>query len=163
VAAPEADPDSPEAIERRVAELERQLKLERALRTEAEGKELKKPDNLPERFSEAALRSALTAGFKELGFKAEVTSIDCTEYPCIAYGEGFGTREDSERLAKSGAMSNYSGDNRNVWGWQNKADGKETFGVALFPKDAKDSDPAAGAELRKRIGFRVRQMQGSTH
>ncbi len=149
------------ALKGRLAELEQQLDMERKLRRESEGSELRKPGDLPARFSEQAIRDALNRSFKELGFAAEVTAMDCTEYPCIAYGEGFGTREDSERLDKAAALSEYANDAHSVWGWTGKGEeGKATkeFAVAVYPKDDRK---ARGDELRKRLDYRVVQMRNA--
>lgn len=149
-----------DALLKRIADLERQLDSERKLRKEVEGPEVKKPDNLPPRFSEQSLRDSLTNAFAELGVKAQVTSIDCTEYPCIAYGDGFGSREDSDKLAKTPAMAAYAGDAHRTWGWNYMKDGTNTgaFGIVLGPQDDQPN-----SDLQKRVEYRVRMMQEAMH
>jgi hypothetical protein len=57
----------------------------------------------------------ITAGLKELGWRSEVTSIDCTEYPCIVYGEGSLRKSEWEKLAATGAFAEYKGDSHLAW------------------------------------------------
>lgn len=147
------------ALRERLARVERELAEERALRQLAEGDEVKAPEGLPARFQGDQLRSSMTAAFRELGLEAEVTSVDCTEYPCILYGEGFGSREEAEQLRGSAAMKDYADDARMVYGWHDSKEGgtgKRTFGVALYPTDDRR---ARGEPIRQRVEWRVRGMK----
>lgn len=126
------------------------------------GEPVAPPRDLPPRFAPEQLRAAVTDALREAGFAgAQVTSIDCTEYPCIVYGEGMSSREEFEKLEKADALRPYADDSHNSMGWGRKGEGgKQTqqFGMAVY---AKSGDGDAGAGLRKRVGYRARQMQDS--
>lgn len=140
----------------RVAQLESSLETELKLRRATEGAPIAAPANLPERLrDEKQLVAAFNKAFKEAGFdKAQVSSVDCSEYPCIVFGNGFGEREDMPKLIKTGAMTDYVEDQSHSWGFSRDADpSSRFFAVALTPKGERDE------ALEKRVDFRVRQME----
>ncbi|MFL5322077.1 MAG: hypothetical protein ACJ790_20615 [Myxococcaceae bacterium] len=127
-------------------------------RAEREGAAIPKPPNLAPRFEQEPMRIAVEKALKEAGFKdATVTSVDCTEYPCVVYGTGMGSREDMQKLDKVPAMDPYDNDNRSGWGWSTRgADGGylRSFGIAYLPKDATSTN-----DVFKRLQFRVDEFQ----
>lgn len=152
------------ALARRVAQLEAQLLQERAGRPGPD--ELPGPipprRDLPPRFSTEALGASVQAGLKELGKPAQVTSVDCTEFPCIVYGEGFGGFDEAQALFKASALGAYAGDERRVWGWTREAQGeapaRDFFALAFYPS----GEGARTAELNRRMDARVIQMKDAT-
>ena len=153
-AAPRTLPELEEldALQKRVQDLEQELNLERKLREQLEGAPTERPTDLPGRFAEERLRGVIAEGFKTLGFKNEITSVDCTEYPCIVYGEGSLNSKEWEKLISSGPLQEYKGDATRAWGWNDA--GKKLFGIVLQPKAS-----GAGIEAQKRLNFRVQLMK----
>ncbi|MBI5548505.1 MAG: hypothetical protein HY901_31875 [Deltaproteobacteria bacterium] len=153
-AAPRPLPEFEEfdALQKRVHDLEQQLEVERKLRVTAEGTPTERPENLPARFAEERLRGAIAEGFKALGWKNQITSVDCTEYPCIVYGEGSLRRKEWEQLTSTGPLQEYKGDAHWAWGWNDG--GEKKFGIVLQPKAS-----GAGTEAQKRLNYRVQLMK----
>jgi hypothetical protein len=153
-------------LEETLAELARvqaELRAREALELAEQGRPLSPPASLPARFDSETLRRRVEEALRQAGFeRAQVTSVDCTEYPCIVYGEGMGRREDFEKAKETPAFAPYRDDGRMAFGWSgSSADGPSTqhFGLAVFP----DGERAArGDELGKRVDHRVRQMQQAT-
>lgn len=151
-------------VEKLRAEVARQRSTaaaeEESYREQVEGRPVPRPQDLPERFAQDELRTRVTDALREAGFEgAEITSIDCTEHPCLVYGEGTGDREEFDRLVKAPSFAPYGEDSRQAFGWRSRdgdgGPGVQRFGLALFGKaDAE----AGGAELRKRIQHRSRQL-----
>lgn len=147
-------------MDQRLAQVTAQLENVERQRAQLEGKAATKPANLLPRYEQEPLQRAFDAALKELGMNATVTSMDCTEYPCIVYGQGMGGRADFEKLDQSKAMSDYASSNSMKWMWTGPgADGRPTrfFGVSILPKDGPyswDDD--------KRINFRVDEMKKAT-
>lgn len=145
------------ALRARVEALQAQLESELKLRRATEGAPMRAPDGLAKRFTdEQQLVATFNAAFKEAGFdKAQVSNVDCSEYPCIVFGNGFGERDDMPKLLKAPSMGEYVDDRTSTWGFSRTADpASRFFAVALTPKGA-ERDEA----LDKRIDFRVRQME----
>jgi uncharacterized membrane protein len=93
----------------RLRTLEKQLAIEKELRAEAGGKPIKTPDDVPKRFSQDALLAAARSAVLSVNPQAEVTSIDCTEYPCITYASGLGV-EHLKALRGTSALAAYQQD-----------------------------------------------------
>lgn len=144
-----------ETLENRLSELERQLSTERSLRRNFEGDRIEVPPNLPPRFrDDALLVSSFNAAFKAAGFQAQVTSVDCSEHPCLVFGTGFGERGDLEKI--KGSLGQYQRDSFSTFGF-GSPDGKSEnrfFGVAVMPSQKGPPDEA----FSKRVTFRVNQM-----
>ncbi|MFT3706138.1 MAG: hypothetical protein QM817_00595 [Archangium sp.] len=145
-----------ERLRARVAQLESTLESELKLKRANEGAPISPPANLPERLrDEKQLVAAFNKAFKEAGFdKAQVSSVDCSEYPCIVFGSGFGERDDMSKLIKTGALADYAEDQTHTWGFARESDpATRFFGVALTPQGERNE------ALEKRVDFRVRQME----
>lgn len=138
-----------DAADKLIAETERGVPLER-------------PASLDPRFEADALRDAVTKALAEAGLEGSVTSVDCTEYPCIIYGDsksGSGP-EEFRKLRETSAFSAYAEDSQQGMGWifgKGPTGGpkRHLFGLAVLPKD---DAKAREAELRKRLRFRSQQM-----
>lgn len=151
----ERPPESVEALQVKVAQLERQLAVEHQLRVGTEGEQITPPANLPARFrNEKQLLDTFNAALKAAGFaEAQVENIDCTEHPCIVYGRGFGSREDVDKLKPH--LGAYQHDGLSAFGFVN-GEGenlKRFFGMAVMPDGDDDSDA-----LHRRLNHRVEQM-----
>jgi len=159
-APPEALAQANDALRARVAELEQKLKVSQELRKFEEGDAIAAPSGLDPRFEQETLRKNFERSLKEAGFDgAQVTSADCTEFPCILYGEGMGSREDFQKLDGTAGNQPYSDDDHSTYGWS--TDGKDgqhhqRFAVALYPSDLPKETQDA---LRKRMQWRIHQMQ----
>ena len=130
---------------------------------EAQGQPVPMPDNLDARFKSEALMKSLTAALNETFPGAQVTSIDCSEYPCIAYGEGMGKREDFDKLKGAAAYAPYRDDRAAQYGWGTTEDGKplQRFGMVVSPKDAPSPSTQ---DMGKRLNYRIQQMTSTfTH
>lgn len=147
------------SLRAKVAQLEAALGTEVKLRAGTEGERVPVPAGLAPRLrDEKQLVSAFNAALKEAGFKGEVSSVDCSEHPCLVFGNGFGGRGDLEKLLPTSGFAAYAKDSMSTYGFQRGPDEKDPasrfFGVAVMPSDSESSD-----ELKKRIEFRVRQME----
>jgi len=157
---PEALAQENDALRARVAELEQKLDVNQQLRKAEEGEPVPAPTNLAARFDQETLRRNFERSLKEAGFDgAQVTSADCTEFPCILYGEGMGGRDDFEKLNGTAGNQPYKDDRHSTYGWASAdKDGTEhrRFGVAMYPSDLPKETLDA---LHKRMQWRIRQMQ----
>jgi hypothetical protein len=144
------------ALNEKVQELERQLAIERAIRKGTEGERIEAPSNLPSRLrDEKLLLTTFNDALKAAGFPGQVSNIDCTEYPCIVFGTGFGDRDDMRAL--KGKLGAYEGDSFSTYGF-GSSDGKKEhsfFGVAVMAPLKGPPDEA----MQKRVSFRVNQMR----
>lgn len=160
VAPPAAEPLEPAAVvvrlEQQVAELERQLAVEQLMRQGVEGERITTPPGLPSRLrDEKQLLATFSTALKAAGFDGQVSSIDCTEHPCIVYGTGFGERGDLDKL--KGHLGPYQDDSFSVFGF-GSSDGKKEhrfFGVAVLPGSSERPDEVT----QKRLTFRINQMR----
>jgi hypothetical protein len=143
---PDASLD-PRALVARVHALEQELALAKDHLVEVGGKPLQEPPDLPDRFKQQVLLDAVRGAFREVNPKAEVTSIDCTEYPCIAYGSGL-TMDQLHALGKTSALQVYRDDDVS----QLVING--TVAVLATPKN----DPNVGDDAQQRILMRLHQM-----
>ncbi len=143
----------------KVTELETALQAELKLREGTEGAKVPVPAGLPARIrDEKLLVSSFNAALKEAGFPGQVSNVDCSEHPCIVFGNGFGERGDLEKLLPTAGFGPFAKDSMSTFGFMRGKDPSDPasrfFGVAVLPPDAEPSE-----ELRKRIAFRVQQME----
>lgn len=143
----------------RVTQLEGALENELKSKRANEGAPIAVPAGLDPRLrDEKQLVSTFNAALKEAGFPGQVTSVDCSEHPCIVFGNGFGDRGDMEKLQGTSAFGPYSKDSMSTFGFMRGQDNNPMnrfFGVAVMPTSNEPPD----AETNKRIAFRVRQME----
>lgn len=146
-----------DALRAQVAALQNQLETELKVRRLAEGAPIPQPTGVADRFTnEKHLVATFNQALKEAGFdKAQVSNVDCSEYPCIVFGNGFGERDDMPKLMKSQSMAEYRDDHTSTWGFSRSGDpASRFFAVAITPKGT-ERDEA----MDKRINFRVQQME----
>jgi hypothetical protein len=108
---------------------------------------LTRPANLPSRFEEKALTRAAMDLVHEINPTAEVTAVDCTEYPCIIHGTGF-TVEQAKSIKSAAALRAYSDDHGSVGVANN------TFSFWVVPKD----DPNSLDAIDQRTSVRIAAM-----
>jgi hypothetical protein len=157
-ATPNAPSPEPEliALRAKVSELQAALEIEHKVRVATEGEKVPVPAGLAPRLrDEQQLVSAFNAALKEAGFPGQVSSVDCSEHPCIVFGTGFGARGDLEKLRPTSGFQAYATDVLYTFGFQRGSDpASRFFGVAMLPSGTETSE-----ELKKRLAFRVDQME----
>jgi hypothetical protein len=109
------------------------------------------PEHLPDRFSQKAIIEALTSALKETASSAQLSSVDCTEYPCIAYFDSL-TAKDLDALKHSTAYGAYAHD-RFITFSRVGPDGPYD-GVVAMPSN----DTNARNDVSARVRFRMGQM-----
>jgi hypothetical protein len=91
----------------------RALAAQRQEDHEALGEPIPMPSNPAPRFGYEALRTAMTAAIATASVRApgsRLEGVDCSEYPCIAFGRLAGTEELLERIEEAPALATYSAD-----------------------------------------------------
>lgn len=154
----EAGPDEVARLRARIEALEGELADERAMRLESEGEPIPMPPDLPAQFQKDALLANMQRAIDELGVDGEVTSVDCTEFPCIIYGDIDHTDEEVfDKLRGTAAMQPYTDAASGVSAWgheQETPEGRQKrafFGVALYPRgEAPEARTAVGRRMRFR-------------
>jgi hypothetical protein len=140
-----------DAREARVQDLERQLADAKALIEPTTTNNLQPPADLPARFKQAELQPALRQAFKQVSPVAELTDLDCGEYPCIGIGAGVGSAQ-LVALKATAAMKPYRQDEVSLFVWENRV------AVIVAPK----GDPALGGDGEQRILTRFRRMASTS-
>jgi hypothetical protein len=145
------------ALTARVHALETELAEAKAQVPGMAGKPFEAPAGLPDRFKEKALLAAVQEAFKAINPNAEVTSIDCTEYPCITYGKGLSILE-LQGLKSNPAMQIYSEDSVSALKWG------DLVGFIATPKDdpIARSDQVTNDAQEQRIMMRLQQMASAS-
>lgn len=147
-----------------IDDLRAEIADERALRDETEGRPVPFPDALDDKFRGDALRQTFEAALAEADLDGEIVSVDCTEFPCIVYGDVVNDDEQAlEHLGETDAMQTYAGAGNSTSAWSRRArddegepDPRLFFGIALLPEAAM-KDEALRAEIGKRLRFRNQQ------
>jgi hypothetical protein len=103
---------------------------------------LPRPGNLAPRFEEEALTQAAMDLVHEISPKAEVTAVDCTEYPCIVYGTGL-TIDQAKSIKGRASFQAYQDDHGSI-GVENG-----TFSFWVVPKD--DPNPLDAIDQRASV------------
>jgi hypothetical protein len=147
---PGPDRTAAEVAELKAKVLELDKRLTEARMELEESAPLHPPEQLPDRFSEKALVAALNAALKETGSTAQLTSVDCTEYPCIAYFDSLSSK-DLAALKLSAAFRAYAHD-----GFVNTGKGPDGPFDGLVALPADDTNPRN--DLIARIRFRRGQL-----
>lgn len=90
------------------ARLEEELRERRS----REGTPTPWPAEAPDRFRQDPLTRAVNDALREVGWKGEVTDVDCKEFPCVLVGhlEGSLGSEEFKRLLRVKALAPYAGD-----------------------------------------------------
>ncbi len=136
-------------LEQRVQGLERQLEAIRDAGTPERARVLP-PKGIDSRFvDQRQLHAAVWQGLKEMGLAdADVTAIDCSEFPCILIGTGLPDFDAMEQLKQTRAFSAYAKDGAMLsMQFIKGEDGgrQRAFALSLFP-----------VELREQLGDPVR-------
>ena len=127
------------------------------------------PKDIPPEFQEAGVKSAVMDAIRASGLKGEISSIDCTEFPCAAYGEIVvdGSKEDSARGmdAFSKALNGVYPEedvsrHESIWGKSEKGDDgapriRNHFSVAVYPDS--HTDEAQRKAISQRLRWRSQQ------
>ena len=157
-----------------VAALEEALELEQTIREEREGEALPFPEDLPHAFTEEGLREAFTDGLAAAGLDGEITGFDCSEFPCIVYGEATVEGDNREAMDKRfRALNAHLADrfgedttafNTSVWGTSATDDqGRKLqinrFAFAPYPRAHVPEGEAAN--VRSRLRYRNEQSRAS--
>jgi hypothetical protein len=108
------------------------------------------PEHLPDRFSQKAIIEALTTALKETSSSAQLSSVDCTEYPCIAYFDSL-TVKDLDALKHSTAYGAYAHD-RFITFSRVGPDGPYD-GVVAMPSNDTNARNDVSARVRFRMGL----------
>ncbi len=147
--------------------LPRQLADERGRREEPEGKPLSAPPSLDARFSQAALVEAMRTALKQTT-GGDVHSVDCTEYPCVVYGEfspaaGESVDQAIKRLLMAPALAPYQRDGQNAMMETHPPaipGGPERvlFARSYYPEEDRVN---SNAEVASRFRARAQEMLGT--
>ena len=152
-----------EKLRRQLAEAEDQIALGEDAREQDEGVAQRFPQGLPPRFDEKALSDAVSEAVRELGVSARVAQVDCTEFPCIVYGDVSGYDQDTmklaERLKATTALAAYRDDaDHSAWMRSRDKDDQtgdvkdETyFAIAYYPKS---HEKERGGAIARRVSHR---------
>jgi len=136
-------------LEARIKALERELAAERSDSQDAMGTPLTAPANLGDQYRQAGLLAAVNAACRHLDPALQVTSVDCTEYPCIVYGKGL-SAADAKAFEQSPSLKSYSANGRTRFSSTSDGD----FAFTALPHD--DANPEDNRD--KRLTTRVNQM-----
>ncbi len=157
--APSAPPTAEDAeLRAKLEHTQAQLERVRADRLADIGAPIAAPPDLDPRFQSDALFKNVTAALRAAGFdEAQVTSVDCSEYPCIVYGEGLSGPGDFDRLAKAPGFA-YSDDRltSGAWGAGGSPGAPQQSHFALTPWPRSDTNSAE--DVGKRLRYRYQQM-----
>jgi hypothetical protein len=136
--------------------LKQQLAQDESQIAKLTGRALTEPPNLPERFRQPAFLPALSAALAQAAPGAEITSVDCLEYPCISYGPSL-TSEQMEALKGAVAKQGYGKDSFSVLALPGLT------GFILMPQDDPNGATTKGAvDGFNRMLYRLEQMWDST-
>jgi hypothetical protein len=146
-------------LREQVASLEQQ-------RRELEGTPVPPQGGQPERYSQAALTSAVTLAFQQSRIPGRIETVDCAEFPCIVYGRIFGDEDHVERLERAKALAPYRGDVMTMLLWTAtdealaRRSGEERperllFAFAFYSRDQK---LRIGDNLDRRIRARTAEL-----
>jgi hypothetical protein len=142
------------------------LTAERQEQETRAGEQVPWPGQLSPAYREDGLRTNFMEAIRASGLAGEVKSIDCTEFPCVVYGEA---ATPGDRDAAEAAMKRFEEQlhaaypekdhqvHESVWGRSGKSvDGeqehKTMFAISVYPDDVVDK---SGVEkVRKRLWHR---------
>lgn len=142
------------------------FKQERAQRA---GEPVPWPEDVPAAYREDGIKRAIVDAIQKAGLEGDLQSIDCSEFPCVAWGEITtpGDKEDNARALKrfeEGLRGTYPDDGHNmhqsVWSKSERTeDGslqhRSMFGIAVYPDDSVDDE--TGKQVQKRLRWRNQQ------
>ncbi|MCP4498425.1 MAG: hypothetical protein GY822_00460 [Deltaproteobacteria bacterium] len=162
-----------EKLRKKLAKLEHEQELVDEERLQKEGTPVAFPDDLPDAYKESALREMFMEALKNLGVAGEVKAIDCSEYPCVGWGEltpencADLPEEDShmKELSKRLRSQMPEGTSWSKGVWHNKKKGedgttsaKEVFSMSPFPNEENEETLR---NIQTRLRLRNRQFMES--
>lgn len=153
-------------LREQLAQAREALSAERADVAEREGRALPFPKELPESYRQDGLQRAFMDALSAAGIRGDVRSIDCTEFPCVVYGEAHHAADRAEAEAdfkrfeaelRKAYPDKVNSMHEGVWSRSHKTDdGKAEhvshFAISVYPSDAVDE--ATRNEVRKRMRHR---------
>jgi hypothetical protein len=156
------------ALRQELARARAALRNEESARREQEGASIPFPKDLDDAYRQDALLRAMNDAIQKARMQGEVKSVDCSEYPCMLYGDfkaaSAADLEAQMRRTEAELAKSYP-EERNrfmtsLWASRNpeKEGSKAMFGVAVLPKDGAGVDQA---ELTRRMRFRSNQYMDS--
>jgi hypothetical protein len=161
----------PECIQQ-LTTLRQVTKETEAARVDREGVPIAaRPTPPTARFQSTAIATALQAAFSATKIEGRVDGVDCSEYPCIAFGRINGPEDQMAKLEKSTSMGVYEQDILTVLLWastdeeakdaaaarhepEDEAE-QSLYAVALYPRADKHE---LGDNLDRRIRTRTAEL-----
>lgn len=129
------------------------------------GEPIATPAELAPRFAQAAIETAMTtaiAGARAPG--SSLQGMDCSEYPCIAFGRLAGTEETLERIERSRALAAYRHDVQTALLWmsfggesegQSEEDERAEVGLFAMAFYTQEEATRMGDALDRRVRSRT--------
>jgi hypothetical protein len=157
--------DDPDALRSKIAELEEELTFHR-------GRPYPFPATLEARFEREELTRRINKALKDAATGAEISLVECDEYPCVACGQMpeqtgaepdiNGDLERLKRASKSPTMEPYKDDGKSatVTTASTPDSGGQPRHQTLFCQSffQKPESPEHEAELKKRIDVRMQEI-----
>jgi hypothetical protein len=154
------------ALQGRVRELSKRLDEEDQIRRRSQGDPLAPPADLDDKYAEDTLLEAFRSAIASLETPLQITAIDCTEYPCILFGDAPGGEDLTatfDRLYQQPALSAYGDDTARanmLWQRLERNDSGEEvesghFAVSLFPASDRDE---RGETIQRRMQHRTQEF-----
>ncbi|MEW5850741.1 MAG: hypothetical protein AB2A00_18280 [Myxococcota bacterium] len=161
------------ALRDQLASVRRQLEAERAEQQQRAGETVPWPANLGPQYQEEGLKKSFLEAISAAGMQGDVKSIDCTEFPCVVYGEARleGDKKVAEKRLEAFEQQFYKAYPENehsvhqsLWTTSEKGpDGtpqqRANFAMSVYPKDTVDEDTRN--KVRKRLRHRNEQYMQS--
>jgi hypothetical protein len=145
------------------ARLASEIAAQRADEREERGEPIAVPDALPPRFRADGVRSAVSRALEEARAGGRIEEVDCSEYPCIAFGRLRGDEEDMERVERAQALAPYRDDVLTMLFWAQSDDSaprdqpRETglFALAFYTAAERASH---GEAIDRRVRIRTAEL-----
>ncbi len=161
-----------EALRAQLKNARENLAAERAAEAARAGQATPWPETLPERYKQDGMQQAFNQALAAAGIDGDIKSIDCTEFPCIVFGQiNNGTKEQAEADFKkfdAALRQQFPEDGHSMhesaWSRSKKGpDGKPTtvthFGVSVYPEDVVSKEGEGAVSKRSR--FRTQSYMDS--
>lgn len=157
------------ALKEELAQVRSKLSAYEEVDNDRRGEPMEWPEDIDPVFKEAHMKEALLSTLEDLGLKGDLDSVDCSEFPCMAFGvvEVDGDREASARemerfseTLKSHFPSDGVSRSNSIWSRSMPQDDgsvkhQNNFGVSIYPDDA------VGEEQKKALAKRNRYRMQS--
>lgn len=161
------------ALKEELAQVRSKLSAYEEVDADRRGEPTEWPEDIDPIYKEAHMKEALLSTLKDLGLKGDLDSVDCTEFPCMAFGvvEVDGDREASARemerfseLLKGHFPQEGVSRSNSVWSRSIKKDDgsimhQNNFGVSIYPDGFVEGEEKKALEKRNR--FRMQSYSDS--